>query len=155
MSHDIRRILDILPHRYPLLLVDKIVEMEPRRRVVGIKNVTYNEEFFQGHFPGNPVMPGVLILEAMGQVGAVLLLDEVEDMTNKFVYLAGVDGVRFRRPVVPGDQLRCELEVVSLRNRWCKMRGRATVDGKLAAEATLLSMLAEAPQAELEAAAES
>lgn len=155
MSHDIRRILRILPHRYPLLLIDKIVEMEPRQRVVGIKNVTYNEEFFQGHFPGNPVMPGVLILEAMGQAGAVLLLDEVEDMTNKFVYLAGVDDVRFRRPVVPGDQLRCELEVVSLRSRWCKVRARATVDGKVAAEATLLSMLVDVSEADVQAAGES
>jgi len=145
VSLDIRHIMETLPHRYPLLLIDRIVEMEERRRVVGIKNVTLNEPFFQGHFPGNPVMPGVLILEAMGQAGAVLLLKEVDDMTDRFVYLAGADNVRFRRPVVPGDQLRCELEVQRLRSRSCKMRGRATVDGELAAEAVLISMLVDAP----------
>jgi len=143
---DVRRILEILPHRYPLLLVDRIVEVEPRKRIVGIKNVTINEPFFQGHFPGNPVMPGVLILEAMAQVGAVLWLAEEEDMTNKYVYFAGADKVRFRRPVVPGDQLRCELDVVRVRSRTCKVLGRATVDGELAAEATLLSIMADVPQ---------
>ena len=138
MSLDIRRILEILPHRYPFLLVDRIVEVEPRKRIVGIKNVTINEPFFQGHFPGNPVMPGVLILEAMGQAAAVLFLDEEEeDMEGKLVYFAGADKVRFRRPVVPGDQLRCEIEVLRVRSRSCQVLARATVDGELAAEATL------------------
>jgi beta-hydroxyacyl-ACP dehydratase FabZ len=146
VSLDIRRILEILPHRYPFLLVDRIIEIEPRKRVVGIKNVTINEPFFQGHFPGNPVMPGVLILEAMGQVGAVLFLNDEEDMAGKFVYFAGADKVRFRRPVVPGDQLRCELEVLRVRSRSCQVLGRATVDGELAAEATLFSVLVEIPE---------
>ena len=135
--------MEVLPHRYPFLLVDRILEMERRKRVVGIKNVTINEPFFVGHFPGNPVMPGVLILEAMGQVGAVLLLREVEDMENRFVYLAGADGVRFRKPVVPGDQLRVELEVLALRSRSCRMRGISTVDGQVVAEAKLLSVMVE------------
>ncbi len=150
MSLDIRRILEILPHRYPLLLVDRIIEVEPGKRVVGIKNVTINEPFFQGHFPGNPVMPGVLVLEAMAQVGAVVWLAAQQDMTDKYVYFAGADKVRFRRPVVPGDQLRCELEVVRVRTRSCKVVGRATVDGELAASATLLSIMAEVPKVEPE-----
>ncbi len=144
MSIDIRRILSLLPHRYPFLLVDRILEVEPGRRVRAIKNVTVNEPFFPGHFEGNPVMPGVLIVEAMAQAGAVLLLnDSDEDMVAKYIYLAGVDRARFRRPVVPGDQLVMDMEVLSLRRRACRVRGRATVDGKLAAEAELLSMLVE------------
>lgn len=142
MSVQIGRILEVLPHRYPFLLVDRILEIEPRERVVGIKNVTMNEPFFPGHFPGNPVMPGVLIIEAMAQVGAVLILHDVaEEMENKYVYLAGVDQARFRRPVVPGDQLVMELEVDSLRRRACRMIARATVDGQPVAEAELLSMM--------------
>ena len=146
MILDVRRILEILPHRYPLLLVDRIVEVEPGKRIVGIKNVTINEPFFQGHFPGNPVMPGVLVLEALAQVGAVLWLAAERDMSNKYVYFAGADKVRFRRPVVPGDQLRCELEVVRVRSRACRVVGRATVDGELAVEATLLSVIADVPE---------
>ena len=150
MSLDVRRILEILPHRYPILLVDRIIEVEPGKRVVGIKNVTINEPFFQGHFPGNPVMPGVLVLEAMAQVGAVLWLVAQQDMTDKYVYFAGADKVRFRRPVVPGDQLRCDVEVVRVRTRSCQVVGRATVDGELAASATLLSIMTEVPKVESE-----
>ena len=146
MSLDIRRILEILPHRYPILLVDRIVEIESGQRIVGIKNVTMNEPFFQGHFPGNPVMPGVLILEAMAQVGAVLFLNQEVDMTGKLMFFAGADKVRFRRQVVPGDQLRYELEVLKARSRTFKMHGRATVEGELAVEATLLSMLVDVPE---------
>ena len=138
---DIRAILGILPHRYPFLLVDRIVSMEEGRRVTGIKNVTFNEPFFQGHFPGNPVMPGVLIVEAMAQVGAVLLLRGVPDRESKLVYFAGIDHARFRRPVTPGDQVRFEVEVLKVRSRSARLRGEAFVDGVLVAEAELVSSM--------------
>jgi len=138
---DIRKILGILPHRYPFLLVDRIVAIEDGRKVVGIKNVTFNEPFFQGHFPGSPVMPGVLIVEAMAQVGAVLLLRRIPDREKKLVYFAGIDKARFRRPVTPGDQLRLEVEVLKLRSRSARLRGEAYVDGVLVAEAELFSSM--------------
>ena len=140
-SIDITRIMELIPHRYPFVLVDRIVEYERRRRVVAIKNVTINEPFFQGHFPGAPVMPGVLIIEALAQAAAVLILLEVEDRARKLVYFTGIDECRFRRPVVPGDQLRLELDVLRLRPRAAKMRAIATVDEEIAAEATLLSAM--------------
>jgi len=138
---DIIGIMNSIPHRYPFLLVDRVLEMEPSKRVVAIKNVTFNEPFFQGHFPGAPVMPGVLIIEAMAQAGAILILHEMQDRASKLVYFTGIDKVRFRRAVVPGDQLTFTLEVVRLRARACKMRGRAEVDGQLVAEADILSAL--------------
>jgi len=141
----IGEIMKILPHRYPFLLVDRILELEPGKRVVGIKNVTFNEEFFQGHFPGNPVMPGVLVLEAMAQVSGIALLGVVADKEKKLLYLSGVDRCKFRRPVVPGDQLRIEAEIVSLKTRVCKCRATATVDGMVCAEAELLSVLVDRP----------
>ena len=138
MILDVTEIQKILPHRYPFLFVDAIVEMERLKRVVGIKNVTINESYFQGHFPGKPIMPGVLIIEAMAQTGGLLLLQEIPDREDKLLYFVAVDGARFRRPVVPGDQLKLEIKVVSWRGDFCKLDGRATVDGQLAAEATLM-----------------
>jgi len=138
---DIIGIMNSIPHRYPFLLVDRVLEFEPGRRVVAIKNVSFNEPFFPGHFPGAPVMPGVLIVEAMAQAGAVLLLRDMPDRESKLVYFTGIDKARFRRTVVPGDQLRLTLEVLKLRSTTCKMRGTAEVDGKLAAQAEILSAL--------------
>lgn len=142
-SWDINLILDIMPHRYPFLLVDRIIELEDKKRVVGIKNVTINEPFFVGHFPGHPIMPAVLIIEAMAQTGGVLLLNTVDDPKKYLVYFTRVDKAKFRRPVLPGDQLRFELELVSLRRGICTMIGRAFVDGKLTAEAELSSVIVE------------
>jgi len=151
MILDVNEIQKILPHRYPFLFVDAIVEMERLKRVVGIKNVTINESHFQGHFPGQPIMPGVLIIESMAQTGGLLLLQEVPDRERKLLYFVAVDGARFRRPVVPGDQLKVEMKVISWRGDFCKLDGRATVDGQLAAEATLMCKMvdrAAAPRAE-------
>jgi 3-hydroxyacyl-[acyl-carrier-protein] dehydratase len=138
MILDTNGIQKILPHRYPFLMVDAILEMEQFKRIVGVKNVSINEGFFQGHFPGKPIMPGVLIIEAMAQTGGLLLLKEVPDRESKLLYFVAVDDARFRRPVVPGDQLRLEVEVISWRNDFCKLRGKASVEGVLAAEATLM-----------------
>jgi UDP-3-O-[3-hydroxymyristoyl] N-acetylglucosamine deacetylase/3-hydroxyacyl-[acyl-carrier-protein] dehydratase len=136
---DIGRILDVIPHRYPFLLVDRIIEVEGTKRIVGIKNVTINEPFFQGHFPGHPIMPGVLIIEAMAQVGGMLLLGTIEDPDQKVVYFMSLDHVKFRRPVLPGDQLRCELEMLQNRGRTCRMKGMAYVDGQVVAEAEMMA----------------
>jgi beta-hydroxyacyl-ACP dehydratase FabZ len=135
---DVQRIQEILPHRYPFLLVDRILELQPGKRVVGVKNVTINEAFFQGHFPAHPIMPGVLVIEAMAQVGGVLLMRTVDASADKkLFYLTGIDRAKFRRPVVPGDQVRFEVEILQLRTRNSRMRGRAYVGDKLAAEAEL------------------
>jgi 3-hydroxyacyl-[acyl-carrier-protein] dehydratase len=128
----------ILPHRPPFLMVDAILEMERHKRIVGLKNVTIDEDYFQGHFPGKPVMPGVLIIEAMAQTGGLLLLQDVPDREKKLLYFIAIDEARFRRPVVPGEQLRIEMTALSWRRSVCKLRGRATVNGELAAEATLM-----------------
>jgi UDP-3-O-[3-hydroxymyristoyl] N-acetylglucosamine deacetylase/3-hydroxyacyl-[acyl-carrier-protein] dehydratase len=138
---DIRDILEVIPHRYPMLLVDRIIEVEDQKRIVGIKNVTFNEPFFQGHFPGHPVMPGVLIIEAMAQVGGMLLMSyfDPKDHANKVVYFMSLDHVKFRRPVVPGDQLRCELEMIQFRGKTCRMKGVAYVDGHTVCEAEMMA----------------
>jgi UDP-3-O-[3-hydroxymyristoyl] N-acetylglucosamine deacetylase/3-hydroxyacyl-[acyl-carrier-protein] dehydratase len=140
---DINLLQQIMPHRYPFLLVDRILELEDRKRVVGIKNVTINEPFFIGHFPGHPIMPAVLIIEAMAQTGGVMLLNTVDDPRKYLVYFTRVDKAKFRRPVLPGDQLRFELELKTLRRGMCTMQGFAYVDGKLAAEAELSSVIVE------------
>ncbi len=139
---NIDEIRDILPHRYPFLLVDRIEELEPDR-IVGIKNVTVNEPFFVGHFPDYPVMPGVLIVEAMAQVAGVLVLSDIPDRKNKLVLLAGVDGAKFRKPVRPGDQLRIEMKLLKRKATLAKMSGTATVDGVLVAEAEMFCVLAD------------
>jgi len=138
---DIRTIMQYLPHRFPMLLVDRIVEFEPGKRIVGIKNVTINEPFFQGHYPGHPIMPGVLIIEAMAQVGGLLLMDAVEDPEDKVVYFMSLDNVKWRRPVTPGDQIRFELEMLQFRRHVCRMRGIGTVDGQLVAEAEMMARI--------------
>ena len=142
VSLDIDAIRQILPHRYPFLLVDRILEMEAER-VVGIKNVSVNEPFFEGHFPGFPVMPGVLIIEAMAQVAGVLVLSQIPDRASKLVLLAGVDGAKFRKPVRPGDQLRIEMKLLRKKSSLAKMSGTATVNGDVVAEAEMLCVLAD------------
>lgn len=134
-----REILNYLPHRYPFLLVDRILEQD-ENRIVGLKNVTMNEPFFQGHFPGLPIMPGVLILEAMAQVSGIQFLRNVEEPDQYVFYFAGLDKVKFRKPVVPGDQLRMEIEVLRIRKTSCKTKGTALVDGEVVAEAELFIM---------------
>ena len=141
---DVNEIRQILPHRYPFLLVDRILELEPER-IVGIKNVTVNEPFFNGHFPEFPVMPGVLIVEAMAQTAGVLVLKTIPDRHSKLVLLVSVDAARFRRPVVPGDQLRIEMTVLRRKGSVAKMAGRVMVEGRLVAEAELMCKLEDRP----------
>ena len=143
-SYDIREIMTHLPHRYPFLLIDRILTLEPGKRVVALKNVTMNEPYFQGHFPGIPVMPGVLILEAMGQAGGVLAYVSLpETLKGRLVYFTSIDKARFRKPVVPGDQLILESRLVNIRSKAVRMTGIATVDGKKVAEAELMAVIGE------------
>ena len=138
---DIRQIMSILPHRYPLLLIDRVIEMERKTRIVALKNVTMNEPHFAGHFPDFPIMPGVLIVEAIAQAGGALLLTEIPDRDTKLMVFTGIDSARFRRPVVPGDQLRIEVTVLNWRTTAVKLHGTATVEGKLACEANIMCAL--------------
>jgi 3-hydroxyacyl-[acyl-carrier-protein] dehydratase len=139
--YDIGQIQEILPHRYPFLLVDKIIELEPRVRIVGLKQVTFNEHFFQGHFPGAPVMPGVLQIEALAQVGAILALREFENRDSKIPFFSGIEYAKFRRPVVPGDSLILEVTALRIGSKVQKMRGEAKVDGQIAAEAEIMCII--------------
>jgi len=143
--YGIQDIMKFLPHRYPFLLVDKILELEPDKRVVGLKNVTINEPFFPGHFPGAPVMPGVLIIEAMAQVAGVMIYRDLPDREKKLIYFTGIESAKFRRPVLPGDQLRIEMEFLNRRSNFGKMQGRVTVDGKLVTEAVVMFAIADHP----------
>lgn len=136
---DVRKILELLPHRYPFMLVDRILEVQGTEKIVGLKNVTFNEEFFQGHFPGHPVMPGVLIVEAMAQTGGLLLMEQIPNRESKTVYFMSLDNVKFRKPVVPGDQLRMEVEMVQFRGKVARMKGVALVEGKVVAEAEMMA----------------
>ncbi len=138
---DIRGILAVLPHRYPFLLVDRVLELEPGRRIAALKNVSVNEPFFNGHFPGDPVMPGVLVVEGLAQAGGILLVHDLPDRASKLLLFTAIERARFRRPVVPGDQLRYEVEVLRLRERHSKLAGRALVDGQVAAEAIISSAM--------------
>src|SRR5215471_10766837 len=145
VSLDVRQIMRIIPHRFPFLLLDRVVELERRKRVVAIKNVTINEPFFQGHFPQYPIMPGVLVVEAMAQAGALLLLLEIEDRENKIMVFTGIERAKFRKPVTPGDQLRIEVDVLAFRRTAGKISGNAYVGDKLCCEATLTCQVVDRP----------
>lgn len=140
--NDIQDILEVMPHRYPFLLIDRVLEVG-EKTIKAVKNVTFNEPQFMGHFPGQPVMPGVLLVEAMAQAGGYLLFRQIEDREGKLIMFTGIDCCRFRRPVVPGDQVVFELEVVSIKRTFAKLHGKALVDGELACEATLMSAMTE------------
>jgi 3-hydroxyacyl-[acyl-carrier-protein] dehydratase len=141
----ITEIMEILPHRYPFLLIDRVIDVERKKRIVAIKNITANEPYFTGHFPGNPIMPGVLMVEAMAQAGGTLLLTEVPDRHHKLMVFTSIEKAKFRRPVTPGDQLRLEVEVIVWRTNAVKMKGHAYVDGKLACEAVISCALTNRP----------
>jgi 3-hydroxyacyl-[acyl-carrier-protein] dehydratase len=154
ISLNIQEIMKLIPHRYPFLLIDRILEMERKVRLVAIKNVTANEPQFTGHFPDYPLMPGVLTIEAMAQAGAVLLLSEIEDRENKLVVFTGIDEAKFRRPVTPGDQMRIEVETIQWSNRMSKMKGTCTVNGKVAASAIITCQITPRVRKAAEAAGE-
>ena len=140
-TRDINWVLSVLPHRYPILLVDRVLALVPGERITAMKNVTVNEPFFQGHFPGHPVMPGVLLVEGLAQAAGILLMHAVPDRESKLLYFTGIDRARFRRPVVPGDQVTYEVELLRARSSFAKLQGRALVDGKVCAEAVCSSSM--------------
>lgn len=140
---NIEGILQVLPHRYPFLLVDRVLSMEPGKSIAALKNVTYNEPFFQGHFPGIRIMPGVLIVEAIAQAGGILIYHTVPNPETKFVLLAKIENARFRKPVIPGDQLRLEAELVKLKSKFLQLHGRALVEGEIVVEGDLMASLLE------------
>ncbi len=145
-SYDVRAVMELLPHRYPFILIDRVLELVPKERVVALKNVTINEAFFAGHFPGNPILPGVLMVEAMGQAGCVLVYESLPEVDRgKPIYLAGMDKVKFRKAVVPGDQVILELTVKRLKTKAATMSGTATVNGQLAAQAELMAIVGDRP----------
>jgi len=152
---EISDIMAILPHRYPFLLIDRVIEITRMKRIVATKNVTINEPYFTGHFPEYPIMPGVLVVEAIAQAGGALLLNEIPDRENKLMVFTGIDRAKFRRPIVPGDQIRIEVDVLNWRVRACKMEGKAYVDGKLACEAVIMcAVVPRAPETTPQALAE-
>ncbi len=142
---EIREIMEVLPHRFPFLLVDRVIEYEEKKRIVVLKNVTINEPFFQGHFPGVPIMPGVLIVEAMAQAGGILVFKSIPDRKKKLVYFMGIESCRFRKPVLPGDQLRIEMTVIRVKSRFGKLKGTAFADGAKVAEAEIMFTLVDRP----------
>ena len=154
LTMDILEIMSLLPHRYPFLLIDRVIEMEPRQRIVAIKNVSINEPHFQGHFPDYPIMPGVLMVEAIAQAGGALLLAEIPDRDSKLMVFTSIENARFRRPVTPGDQLRIEVTVLNWRTRAVKMGGSITVDGKLVCDATVMCQVAPRAAKKIEAGPE-
>jgi 3-hydroxyacyl-[acyl-carrier-protein] dehydratase len=151
---DILEIMSLLPHRYPFLLIDRVIAMQPRQRIVAIKNVTINEPFFQGHFPSYPIMPGVLMVEAIAQAGGALLLNEIPDRDSKLMVFTSIENARFRRPVTPGDQLRIEVTVINWRTRAVKMGGVITVNGKVVCDATVMCQVIPRAAKPVEAPAE-
>jgi 3-hydroxyacyl-[acyl-carrier-protein] dehydratase len=148
---DILEIMSLLPHRYPFLLIDRVIEMERKQRIVAIKNITFNEPQFQGHFPDYPIMPGVLMVEAIAQAGGALLLSEIPDRDSKLLLFTSIENARFRRPVTPGDQLRIEVTVLNWRSRAVRMRGNITVDGKLVCDAVVMCQVIPRPAKKVEA----
>ena len=145
---DIQGIMELLPHRYPILLVDRILDFEPGKWIRGVKNITITDPIFLGHFPQKAIFPGVLIVEAMAQTGGCLVLQDMPDRHNKLIYFMSIDKVKFRKPVVPGDQLVMNLEIINHKGRICKLRGVATVDGQKVAEAELMSMMVDVEKGE-------